>query len=239
MSSQITNKTTLKSWGKLLENGWVRVGTEFIRDRYVRHGEESEPHDLALDPANAALFDEETWQMLLEIQQAPMCQVMPLRYIIEGLQFSKSQRKVLRKNEDLKCIIRPYQQNETTDKLFEKWYKARFGRVLPLSIWIENGNKPFRSHEIAVYDKDKLVACSFFDPTPVGNFSAIACYDPDEEKRSLGTYTLLLEIEHTAAQKKYAHYPGTAFHQPSVFDYKKKFNTVEWFDWESETWQKL
>ncbi len=230
---------TLKEWGERLENGWVRVATHFIRERYVRHGAPTEPLEEVRNPENEALYSPEVWQFLLNYRHPPLCEVMPLRYIIEGLQFSKSQRKVLRKNDDLKWEIRPYKKNDDTDALFERWHEERFGYYQTVDTWIRPDNLPFKSHEVAVYDQDKLVACSFFDATPSGSFSAVACFDPNEEKRSLGTFTLLLETMHTASQRKYAHYPGTAFHQTSLFDYKKRMNTSEYYDWETEDWKKL
>ncbi len=237
-TDEYIEKMSLEEWGKRLECGWVRVATHFIRSQYTRHGA-PEPLEIVRNPDNAVFYTPERWEFLLNYRCPPVCEVMPLRYVIEGLKFSKSQRQVLRKNSDLSYIIRPYKKNDTTDALFEKWYEARFGEPHSVDIWLKKNSKPFQSHEIAVYDKDKLIACSFFDDTPSGNFSAVACFDPDEEKRSLGTFTLLLEVEYTAKQQKHAHYPGTALHQPSCFDYKKRFNTAEYFDWETKQWTKL
>jgi arginine-tRNA-protein transferase len=64
-------------------------------------------------------------------------------------------------------------------------------------------------------------------------------YDPNEKKRSLGTYSLISEIEHGLAQHKKHHYPGHAYYQNSMYDYKKLFNNMECFDWDISDWAAL
>ncbi|MEY4926126.1 MAG: hypothetical protein RI894_562 [Bacteroidota bacterium] len=208
--SERHERLTLKEWGVRLTQGWDRVGTNFFRIRYQYY----------LNPD------------LVSYER------MPLRYKLNGFEFTKSQQAVLRKNADLTYLVRPCIIDEAKYHLFQDWYKQRFGSSESIYKWVDDRTRPFRSQEIAVYDKDKLIACSFFDNTPKAQYSTIACFDPNEHKRSLGIFTLLLEIENAAKKQKIAHYPGHAFVENSMYDYKKKFNNIEYFDWETQKWLK-
>ena len=56
-------------------------------------------------------------------------------------------------------------------------------------------------------------------------------FDLRESWRSLGIYTMLLEIQYARERRCRFYYQGYAFDAPSVYDYKKLFNATEWFDW--------
>lgn len=210
----IRKKLALKTWESFLLSGWDRVGHLFYRRRYD--------------------------QFHFQIKEATVCftaQLMPLRYRLKDVVFSKSQRKNLRKNADLRCI---YQKTILTDEkidLFNRWYVDRFQMQGQLSSWLPTQTTPFRTHELMVYDKDKLVACSYFDVTPQLQYSTIGFFDPELSHRSLGTFTLLKEIEHGIRKGKLYHYPGHAYWEPSMYDYKKYFSGIEHFHWDTETWQ--
>ena len=114
-----------------------------------------------------------------------------------------------------------------------------FGRYASLYTWVSDNAKPFPMYEVCLYDYDKLVACSFFDVTPNLQYSTTAFYDPAEMKRSLGTFTLLCEILHGLSNHKKYHYPGHAYYQNSMYEYKKRMNHAEYFDWERKLWLPL
>ena len=61
-------------------------------------------------------------------------------------------------------------------------------------------------------------------------------FDLKESKRSLGIYTMILEMLYAKEKKKKFYYPGYAYETPSFFDYKKKFDNTEYYDWEARKW---
>jgi hypothetical protein len=176
-------KLSLREWGARMTQGWDRVGTNFSRTRYQYFGAHL-PHPLSMNPANAAFFTAEVWEQIQLWRGPALYERMPLRYKMKGFEFSKSQRAILRRNSDLTCIIRPCELTEEKHQLFIDWHKYRFGYPRNIHTWVASDTSPFRSNEISVYDKDKLIACSFFDTTPSGQYSTIACYDPNERKRT-------------------------------------------------------
>ena len=208
---------SLTDWEKLLLSGWDRVGENFFRRR----------------------FDYYTVPFVFENVVMTM-QLMPLRYrLFNNFEFTKSQRMIIRRNADLVRVYRPAVITEEKIALFDKWYAHRFNRLASLYSWVSDNYKPFPMYEVCLYKYDKLVACSFFDITPHLQYSTTAFYDPEEMKRSLGTFTLLCEIQHGLSTHKKYHYPGHAYAQSSMYDYKKKMNNAEQYDWDRHEWLPL
>jgi leucyl-tRNA---protein transferase len=208
---------SLDDWDTLLSAGWDRVGGHFFRRQF--------------DYFAVPVFGED-----VKISM----QLMPLRYRLwTAFDWSKSQRIVQRKNQDLRVVVRPATIDEEKLTLFDQWYDVRFKRQSTIFTWVSGIDKPFPTQEVAIYKLDKLIACSYFDATPKAQYSTLAMYDPNELKRSLGTFTLMKEIENARKTAKGYHYPGHAYYENSMYEYKKKFPNVEGFDWLSERWRSL
>jgi leucyl-tRNA---protein transferase len=207
---------SLLEWEQFLEAGWDRVGDYFFHRRY----------DFSQVP-------------FLPMGFFFSSELLPLRYKLDGFMFSKSQRIILKKNADLKRVYQPIDINEEKLALFDRWYLARFGKESSIFTWVSNENKPFPTHEVSFYKNDKLIACSFFDITANCQYSTTAMFDPLEKHRSLGTLTLLAEIEYGIDNQRKHHYPGHAYMTASVYDYKKYFNNMERFDWDLQKWVPL
>lgn len=212
---QIDRETmSLADWEKLLKSGWDRVGQHFFHRRH--------------DFFQVGFGDEP-----LFIQH----ELMPLRYKLSGFSFTKSQRDVLKKNADLTCVFGPTELNDEKLALFDRWYFGRFGFSSSIFTWVSPENRPFPTHEVCFYKNEKLVACSFFDITKTCQYSTTAMYDPAESRRSLGTLTLLAEIQFGIDGGKKYHYPGHAYLGRSIYDYKKAFNNMEAFHWDTRRWR--
>ena len=151
--------------------------------------------------------------------------VLPLRYRLKNFTLTKSQRKIFNKNQDLTHIFRPLLIDDEKQEMFYK-HIERFKFNKPNSIFnfvSEVPNIPFKTWELCVYDKDKMIACSFIDVVTNSLSSTYAMFDLEESKRSLGIYTMILEINYAIEKKKRFYYPGYAYDAPSFYDYKKKF----------------
>ena len=77
----------------------------------------------------------------------------------------------------------------------------------------------------------RLVAVSYFDVGAEAVSSVYAMFEPDEERRGLGTLTMLREIEWARENGKQWLYPGYATVQQSHYDYKKSFRPLSVWDW--------
>jgi leucyl-tRNA---protein transferase len=167
--------------------------------------------------------------------------VLPLRIRLSEFSLSKSQRRTLKRNSDLKTVIRPIEIVDESRSLFET-HKRRFKSGVPdsLSDFLSPmpAVEPCEAKEIAVYDAERLVAVSYFDIGATANSGVYAMFDPQYASRRLGIYTLLREIEFAIEAGREFYYQGYAYQGSSFYDYKKQFRGTEAFDW-NESWQPL
>ena len=175
----------------------------------------------------------------LSFYEGRICSVLPLRIRLADFSFSKNKRRILRKNQDLQIIVRPIEITEEKEFLFER-HKRRFKQGVPFSIYdflsFDAAIVPCEALEICVYEKRKLLAASFFDVGAISISSVYAMFEPTEVSRSLGIYTMLLELDYALKNNKEFYYQGYAYDLNSFYDYKKRFPALEKFDWNG-TWE--
>jgi arginine-tRNA-protein transferase len=167
--------------------------------------------------------------------------VMPLRIDLAHFRESDSQRRILRKNADLEVVIRDTRIDVEKESLFER-HKTRFSDNVPESLYTFLSDSPATvpcvNQEVAVYQNGVLLAASFLDIGLEATSSVYGVFEPTETKRSLGVFTMLLEIRHSIQRGCRYYYPGYAYHEASHYDYKKRFSALEYFDWEGR-WRPL
>lgn len=164
--------------------------------------------------------------------------VIPLRIRLAGFSFSKSQRRILRRNEDLEVAIQPIEITETDEQLFHR-HKSRFDHSIPESIFSfmsgQPASVPCEAKEIRVTKNRKLLAVSYFDIGRTATSGIYGMFEPSVTDRSLGIFTMLKEIEYSIETGCEFYYQGYCYEGESFYDYKKRFRATEAFDW-SETW---
>jgi len=167
--------------------------------------------------------------------------VLPLRVRLAGFQLSKSQRRVLRRNEDLMVEISPVDIMAEIEDIFHR-HKRRFETGTPRSIYDflsdDAARVPTEGFQLTARLGGRLVAASFFDIGVTSISAVYACFDPDETRRSLGIFTMLKVIEHADSLGKKLYYHGYAYEGESFYDYKKRFFGLEQFDWKGN-WEPL
>lgn len=157
--------------------------------------------------------------------------VLPLRVRLADFSFSKSQRRVLRRNEDLDVTIGPVDL-DGIEGLFDR-HKTRFNHGVPESIYnfISPDASPCEPKEIRVTRDGELLAVSYFDVGRNSTSGIYAMFEPTITDRSLGIFTMLKEIEYSIETGREFYYQGYAYQGPSFYDYKKRFRGTEAFDW--------
>lgn len=167
--------------------------------------------------------------------------VLPLRIRLADFSFSKSQRRVLRRNADLDVNIAPANITDEDHHLFHR-HKTRFDHSVPESllnfISSEPDGCPCECREVRVFCGGELVAVSYFDVGRKATSGVYAMFEPERADRALGIFTLLKEIEHAIETNREFYYLGYAYDGPSFYDYKKRFRATEAFDW-GENWTNL
>lgn len=163
----------------------------------------------------------------------------PTRYRVSDFKLTKSLRRVLNKNRDLNFVTRPLRVTPAKSDLYDTYNFLRHGEP-PKKSLLEHykhiTNADSKKMELCVFKGKKLVACSFFE---VGNFSMYgnsAFWDLKETSRSLGTLTILLEIQYALKLDFLYYYLGHFYVQNPVYHYKARFGGLELYDWDNERW---
>jgi arginine-tRNA-protein transferase len=187
----------------LWEHGWRHFGASFFRYSTAEHGGRT-------------------------------CHVTPLRIDLDRFSPSRSQRRVLEKNRDVQVVIGDTTIDSSKVALFER-HRRRFKDNVPDSLHdflSENpATVPCRNQEICVYGGGRLLAMSFLDIGETATSAVYAAFEPDEHRRSLGIFTMLRAIEYSRSLGMRYYYPGYAYRESSMYDYKKNFSGLEFLDW--------
>jgi arginine-tRNA-protein transferase len=165
--------------------------------------------------------------------------IFPTRYRLKDFVFTKSLRRVLKKNRDLRTVIRPLRITPEKSALHAYYHYLRHGetpRKSLLEVYDYTVYYPSKLTELCVFKKDKLVACSIFE---VGNRAMVsnsAFWDLNESARSLGTFTILLEVEYARQHGIELYYLGHYYRQNPNYQYKTRFHGLELYDWDNGRW---
>lgn len=172
------------------------------------------PGQIARCPArapSAPLLPEQLDQLLDEGDQrvgqtvfrteCPFCQACePVRVNVSEFAVSRSQRRVLAKNADLRVELGPASLSRRRVALWNRHRRARgllthYSRKDPLGYqeWLVESCAP--TAEVRYFAGERLVGLSVLDLGVTSANSAYHYFDPTEAKRSLGVFSVLREIE--------------------------------------------
>ena len=165
--------------------------------------------------------------------------VLPLRVRLADFALSKSQRRILKRNQNLQTVFRPVEITPEKEHLFER-HKRRFAHSVPDSLYdflsFDPAIVPCAALELCVYEDKKLLAATFFDVGASAVSAVYAMFEPTETARSLGIFMMLATINYAIETGKTHYYPGYAYVEKSFYDYKKRFAALEEYDW-SGNWK--
>jgi arginine-tRNA-protein transferase len=161
--------------------------------------------------------------------------VKPLRIHLPTYRPGKRFRAILRRNSDLHVQFEPTVLTAEDHALFAE-HKVRFQFDVPESLTdflgLHPSEIPCRNMACRVRLENRLVAASFLDLGEKASSSVYGSFALAEAKRSLGYFTMLCEIEFATRLGMEWYYPGYAYHEPSFYDYKKRFQPYQWLDWQ-------
>ena len=165
--------------------------------------------------------------------------VFPSRYRLCDFRLSKSMRRVLVKNKDLACIIRPLEI--TPDKEYlnteHNWFRLGEGPRESLAYrWDYASLFASTLMEVCCYDAEELVAFSIFEVGEQATLGDIGVWSPRFAARSLGTLTILKEIEYALSIGADHYYFGPFYAQNPNYGYKTRFPGLELYDWDNKRW---
>ena len=171
-------------------------------------------------------------------QNCNACQ--SVRIPVDQFRPSRQQRKIWNRNQDLTAWMVPTHFTDEYYHLYENYLEARHsdGDMYPPSVeqfrnfllLSENWARlvEFRNSE------QRLVAVAAVDTLSQGLSAIYTFYDPEENRRSLGVYAVLWQIEQARKQGLPHVYLGYWIENCRKMNYKQKFQPLERL--ERQTW---
>lgn len=161
----------------------------------------------------------------------PACQeCVPVRIPVDDFRPSHSQRRVWRRNTDIRVGISPPQLTTEKWQLYGRYLEARhpgglndsyddLRRFLYCS--------PVDTEEVCYFAEGRLIGVSIIDVSRQAVSSVYMFFDPQEQDRSLGTYSTLWEIEECRRRGVRYYYLGYYIAGCGKMNYKVRFKPHE------------
>jgi len=199
------------------------------------------------DMENFALFLEKGYMRYANYFRLKVCKncniCMPMRIDTSLFKPTKSQKRVLKKNKDIRVeIVNSTFINEEKFNLFKKYHEVRHkDSSNNYETIIASRHFGFiNSIEINFYLEEKLVGVSIIDLSKDSFSSNFFYYDPDYMERALGIFSIIFEIEY--AKKLGMKYYYIGWYTPTISNmkYKAQFKPNEvyvnntWVPFESQ-----
>ena len=170
------------------------------------------------------------------------CQLcIPIRVPIATFKPTRSMRRVWRHNSDIRVAAGPGHPTEAAHALYARYLVEQHdGTMSPayedFAAFLYGSPAP--TEEWHYFAGQRLVGVSYLDRLPDGLSSVYMFFDPDEGQRSLGTYSVLAEIEDCRARGLAYYYLGYYVPGSRTMAYKARFRPAEILDASGE-WQPL
>lgn len=166
-----------------------------------------------------------------------------LRTLINSFKPTKSQRKILRKNnENLSLIITDLNYSDEIFEIYKKHSKVKFNQECSKKEFIESffSDALMGNSKLSLYRyKGILVGVGFIDISADAISSIYFCYDPEYSKFGLGIYSALKEIEYGKELSKKYYYMGYYVEGNKSMEYKNRFAPLEYLDWSRNKWEEF
>ena len=158
----------------------------------------------------------------------------PIRIPTQTFKSSKSQRRILRKNEDVRVLMAPASFSPEKLRLFNR-HKLERGLSAKERAYTRSGYERWLiescvdTREFRYMIDDKLIGVSILDFGSKDISSVYFYFDPDYDDRSLGTFSALFEIQWMKSQGMRHYYLGLYVEECSHLNYKASGSITERF----------
>ena len=152
----------------------------------------------------------------------------PIRVPTQEFKASKSQRRILKKNEDVRVLMAPASFSPEKLKLFNR-HKLERGLSSTERAYTRTGYERWLiescvdTREFRYMLGDKLIGVSILDFGEKDVSSVYFYFDPDYDDRSLGTFSALFEIQWMRSLGLRHYYLGLYVGECSHLNYKSRY----------------
>lgn len=216
----------------------------YWRDRLAR--------DLVLDPDDARLPSMYGQALMLGFRRSgshiyrPNCigcsACVPVRVVSNRFQPNRNQRRCLQRNADLQVSVTPAHRSDEVFDLYQRYLNFRHagaGMDDPETEDFDNFLICQWSPTVfmEIRDGSKLLAVAVTDVLPDSLSAVYTFFDPDYATRSLGTFSILQQIEQARLHQKNYLYLGFWLDQHKKMDYKRNFQPLEFL--QGKNWRRF
>lgn len=186
----------------------------------------------------AGLFAEKGFRRSGKHYYQPHCEgcqaCQPVRICVDKFHFKRRFRRLLKANEDLEYRALEDIDSDECYQLFEKYIVTRHkdGDMYPPS---RDSYRDFLARQcqeqfyVGLYDKSRLVSVMVIDHFNTAMSAVYTFFDPDESRRSLGTYAVLWQILRCRELGYPYLYLGFLIENCRKMAYKKDFTPAQVF----------
>jgi arginine-tRNA-protein transferase len=154
----------------------------------------------------------------------------PIRVPVESFIPSRSQRRVSRRNQDVRIVMGPPASDDEHWALFQRYQQAKHnGEMLDSRATFESFlcRSPIETFEMSYRVDGRLIGVGIVDLTPDTLSSMYFYFDLDESARSPGVFSALAEIAECRRRAKPWWYLGFHVAGCAKMDYKTRFRPCE------------
>ncbi|MDG1483894.1 MAG: arginyltransferase [Myxococcota bacterium] len=178
--------------------------------------------------ASLARGDRRIGRMLYQTSCPECVACEPLRLPVETFKPSRSQRKTVKKNADLRIEVGPARFSSEKLDLYNR-HKQERGLARHERRMNQRGyegwflNSCATTLEFRYLAEDRLIGLGIMDVGRLDTSSVYFFFDPDESRRSLGTYSVLVEMNWQKERSGRHHYLGLYVEQCQHLVYKARY----------------
>lgn len=162
---------------------------------------------------------------------------IPMRIPVESFEPSKSMRRIARKNNDVTVVQGDYKPSDEKYDLFVRYLEGQHDHTMSRereSFQDFLYGSPVPAKEFCYKLGERLIGVSIADDLPNALSSVYMYFDPEEAVRSLGTFSVLAEIEHCRREGIAYYYLGYYVPGSKTMSYKARFAPAEILDRQCE-----
>jgi len=161
----------------------------------------------------------------------PSCrECQPIRVPVKTFKPTRSMRRVLRRNADVRVAPGPPTPTEEKYRLYAAYLAGRHDGAMTGSLDEFQSflyDSPTRTVEFCYHLGERLVGVSIADVCPDALSSVFMFFDPEQARRSLGTYSVLREIDYCRGMGLGYYYLGYYVAGARTMAYKARFGPSE------------
>jgi len=156
------------------------------------------------------------------------------RVPVAGFKATRSQRRVWQRNQDLRVVESNSIVDDEAYALYERYISLRHadGDMYPpdrqqYESFLNNGLDCTRY--LRFYDQERLIGVAVLDVMLDGLSAIYTFYEPEDDRRSLGTFAVLVQIEEAKRRQLDYLYLGYWIAECDKMNYKSRFQPLELF----------